>query len=81
MISLQCIRSFRVFEIAVFDFALAFVGLYYALRWWFPDRPKHFYLSWVTMLVLPASVLSHYILSIDTMYNYYLGLGRNPRLL
>ena len=78
MVSLQCIRSFRIFQIAMFDLVLAFLGLYYAFRWGFPQRPKHFYLSWTVLLVLPVSVLSHYLLSIHTMYNYYLGLSPLP---
>lgn len=78
MVSLQCIRSFRVFDIAVFDFVMAFIGIYFLFKWWFPQHPKSFHLSWTVLLVLPVSVLTHLLFSTHTMYNYYLGLSPPP---
>lgn len=78
MASLQCIRSFRIFNIALFDFVMAFLGLYYLLRWLKPNRPRHYYLSWSILLVLPVSVVSHIAFDVPTTFNYYLGLSSAP---
>jgi hypothetical protein len=76
--NLQYIRSFRVFNIALFDLIGTFIGLYVLLTWLLPSRPTFFYISWVLVGALPLSVLSHYLFNIPTQLNYNLGLSEKP---
>lgn len=76
--SLACVRSFRIFNIALFDLISSIIGLFYFFRWTFPRRPISFAWSWTILLVLPLSVLSHLVFGIPTMFNFYLGLSSPP---
>jgi hypothetical protein len=75
---LQYLRSFRIFEIALFDLIASIIGLYYILRFIQPNQSNEFYWSWVAVLVLPLSVISHLLTDTPTMLNYYLGLSPPP---
>lgn len=77
--SLSCVRSFRIFNIALFDLIGSIVILYYCIRWAFPARPSSFAWSWTILLVLPLSVISHILFGIPTMLNSYLGLSSIPQ--
>jgi hypothetical protein len=78
MVSIQCLRSLRVFNIAVFDFVASLIGIFYLLKWLRPDRPRSYYVSWTVLTVLPLSVISHLLVDTPTMFNHYLGLSAYP---
>lgn len=68
------LRSFRILNMAVFDWVATAIAAYFAQRLWFPD-----YQFWQVMIMFTAvAVATHYFLKIDTMFNYYLGLGNKP---
>lgn len=75
---LTVLRCPRIFGIALFDFASAFIVLALLLRWWIPERPISFYLAWTTVLILPISIVSHLLSKTPTTLNYYLGLSPKP---
>jgi len=75
---IRSLRSYRIFEIALFDLVASIIGLYYILRYIYPNKSHYFYWSWTFLLVLPISVISHIISDTPTMLNYYLGLSKIP---
>jgi hypothetical protein len=72
------LRSFRIAGIAVFDVVLSIIGLLITLRFFKPNRPQHFYLSWALVLVFPIAIITHLLLGIPTTLNYYMGLSQHP---
>ena len=71
---LQKLRSFRVYNLALFDFATA-IPLPYILRYFFPANPLSFYAAWTFVLFVPLGVVAHYVFSTPTQLNRYLGLA------
>jgi hypothetical protein len=69
------LRSFRLFHIALFDVIAGVVGLAFVLRYFFPNNA---YIFWSIVLVLPLGVVTHKLLNIPTMLNFYLGLSDKP---
>lgn len=78
MYIIQYVRSFRIFDIALFDLIASIIGLYYLFSFLYPNQPNVFYWSWVAVLVLPISVVAHLLTGTPTMLNYYLGLSPKP---
>ena len=76
---LTYLRSFRIFQIAIFDVVMTLIGLLIILRFLKPNQPEEFYIAWVTVTALPISVISHLIVNQPTMLNYYLGLSHHPQ--
>lgn len=73
------LRSFRIFQIALFDLITAFFGLLLLVKLLFKNKPQSFYISWTIVLLLPISVLSHILVNQPTMLNFYLGLSKRPK--
>ena len=75
---IEYLRSFRIFNIAMFDLIMTYVLSYFLLKWLIPGKPQSFYVGWLLVGVLPVSVLSHLIFGIPTTLNYYLGVSNRP---
>lgn len=73
------LRSFRIFQIAIFDLITAFFGLLFFLKLILKNKPQSFYISWTIVLFFPISVLSHILVNQPTMLNFYLGLSKRPK--
>lgn len=78
MSTIQKLRSIRIANIAVFDFVVAVVGLYFVLKYLKPNKTVEYYRKWTLILVFPISIITHLVLGIPTMLNYYLGLSPKP---
>lgn len=72
------IRSYRLFDIALFDLITAIIGLYLVIKWTFPNRQSSFHWSWTAVLLLPVSIISHLVFKTPTTLNFYLGLSERP---
>jgi len=72
------LRSVKIFKIALFDLIMSCIGLFYLLKLAKPGHALSFYISWVVVLVLPISIVSHVLFHVPTMLNYYLGLSGMP---
>jgi hypothetical protein len=75
---IEYLRSFRIFNIALFDLIMTYVISYFLLKWLRPGKAESFYISWLMVGVLPLSVLAHLIFQIPTTLNYYLGVSSRP---
>jgi hypothetical protein len=70
--SIKYLRSFRLFDIALFDLVLSFVAVILITVWLG-------YSPWLgAAITLPLSILTHAILGINTQLNYYLGISDAP---
>ena len=62
MISIEYLRSFRIGEFAIFDFALAYIGVYLLVptlnKMILPTKRQLSRLQWL-LLVLPLSIIFH----------------------
>jgi hypothetical protein len=72
-------KKYRIFNIAIFDLVLAFIGVIFifmifwriffkSLPWW------HFVLAAI-ILTIPIGIVFHIIFGVKTQLNYYLGLS------
>lgn len=74
MNTLEFLRSFRIFNIALFDLIAGILGLHLIIMYFTPNRPHSFHWAWSVLLVLPLGVVSHYYFGVDTQLNRYLGI-------
>jgi len=74
------LRSFRIFKIALFDIIMSLLGLYLLGTVLFSGKPRHVYMLWSAIFVLPISIIVHYLIGTPTMLNYYLGISPLPPL-
>ena len=72
------LRSFRLFDISLFDLIASIIGIYLLLKLLIKNKPRHYYIAWTIVLVLPISVISHVVFKTPTTLNYYLGLSGKP---
>lgn len=66
------IRSFRIFQIAVFDVFTAWIGLYLLFAFFQFKNPS----LWTFIFLFPIGILSHYLFGVKTKLNEYLGINK-----
>lgn len=82
-ITIDGLRSARVWDMAVFDLVVSFFGIVLIAemirRKWFPneDRTRVAYMA--AAATLPLAIATHWFLEIDTALNYKLGISNNPK--
>lgn len=76
---IEFLRSFRIYNIALFDLFISLVGLYIFGKTVFPGKPPRVYLLWSVIFVLPIGIMVHYLFGIPTMLNFYLGISTRPQ--
>lgn len=80
--SIQELRSHKIFGLAIFDLVLSFVGviLIFFLGWRIHFRN----LDWLRFLVaavavtIPIGIVFHVLFGVNTQLNYQLGLSNKP---
>lgn len=81
--SLQDIRSHRVFNIAIFDLVLSVVGtvIVFLFAWWkwFPKLHWWKFVIAGVLLTIPLGIFFHVIFGVNTQLNYTLGLSNKPQ--
>lgn len=81
--SIQDLRSYKIFGLSIFDLVISFVfmitlfmiawGIHYKnLDWW------KFLLAAI-FVTLPISITFHVLFGVDTKFNYKLGLSNKPK--
>lgn len=69
MITIEYLRSFRLYNFSIFDFVTAYLGVYLLvpiLNWIIsPTRRQLSHLQWL-LLVLPISIIFHLLTSTST---------------
>jgi hypothetical protein len=80
------IRQFRIWDIAVFDLALAILG---TLLLFLLARKMHFsrpgplpalpFALAAVLLAIPLGIFAHVMFGVDTTLNYRLGLSHAPK--
>ncbi len=67
------LRRFKIFEMAIFDWVITFIGIY-LIKWWFPD----YGFIQLSIGIIMLGIVVHYVLNVPTMLGYYLGLNQPP---
>ena len=80
---IQTLRSFRIYGMAIFDWALTLLGGYILARIlssYF--KSENFYRLFfnVTFGLVVLAIFLHKIFEVDTMLGYYLGLNEMPEV-
>jgi hypothetical protein len=57
MLNIEFLRSFRIFNIALFDVISSFIGTYLFLKFFIRGRREEFYYAWTIVLPIPLSIL------------------------
>ena len=71
------LRSYRVKEIAIFDYASAVLGIFLLCFYWFETSlSKGIFCG--AVLAFPIGILVHYVFGVKTTLNYKLGLSDKP---
>lgn len=77
MSTIDTLRSFRLYDMAVFDWAASLFGAYligkYILRIYLPSVWLLWFVVWTLL-----GVAVHAALGINTMFGYYIGLNPKP---
>lgn len=76
------IRQYRVFNIAIFDLILSFIGMIIIFliaknKYYKELNTQNFVLASL-FVTIPISILFHVIFGINTQLNYNLGLSNKP---
>ena len=82
MMSIQELRSYRIFGIAIFDLVLGMLGLclvflYIHYRYYSNLDKRPFIIAGI-LLTIPVGIVSHMLFGVNTTLNYRLGLSYNP---
>ena len=68
------IRSYRIWGMAIFDWVLTLIGAY-ILNWYVFPRERYWKVLILTVFI---GIVTHRVMGIPTMFNYYLGVGEMP---
>ena len=83
--NIQSLRSYRIFNIALFDLVGAILGmiLIFILTWYFHFKDLSIYKFVLSAILctIPISIFFHVIFGINTQLNYNLGLSYEPKTL
>lgn len=82
MNTLRWLRSFRIFNIALFDLILGILGTVLALLvaryYYFPTLPMKPFVWAGVLTTIPLGVFTHILFGVNTTLNYKLGLSHKP---
>lgn len=71
------LRSYRIKEIAIFDYVSSVVGIILVCFYWFnTSLTKGVFCG--ALLAFPLGIAIHYIFNVKTTLNYKLGLSDKP---
>lgn len=79
---IEKLRSYKIFDIAMFDLILGMVGLIllfiFSQQKWFPELDIKSFVLAAILLTIPLGIIFHVLFGIDTALNYKLGLSKKP---
>lgn len=78
MISIKILRQPKIFNMALFDWTLTFIGAYIIYNILYRNKYINQTIINLTIIFVCTVIIGvfvHYILNIPTMFNYYLGLN------
>ena len=82
MVSLQKLRSHRIFGIALFDLSLAVLGMIIGMivlhNIHFKNLKISNFIIAAILLTIPVGIFTHIIFGVNTTLNYRLGLSNKP---
>lgn len=72
--TIDWLRSFTIFNFAIFDFAATYIGMYLFTKYYRKKNNYNEMFGWGILL----GIIVHKILGTNTMLNYRLGLSELP---
>jgi len=82
--SIQELRSHKIFGLAVFDLVLSFVGviLIFLLTWriYFRNLDWWRFVIAAIVVTIPIGIVFHVLFGVNTQLNYQLGLSNKPEV-
>lgn len=76
--TLQYLRSFRIFDMALFDWTASLIGAWLIGKYILHLINGLQWVLWIFAWIL-FGVLIHKIMNIPTKFGYYLGINEDPR--
>lgn len=80
--SLKKLRSYRIYNIAVFDIVASIIGLMIIFvvsqRKYWPKLNTKTFITAAILSAIPLGIIVHIIFGVDTQLNYTLGLSNKP---
>jgi hypothetical protein len=81
-ISIEKLRSYRIFGIALFDLTLGLIGtiIVFIILWkvHFPTLSPWKFVLWAVLLTIPIGMFVHLLFGVNTTLNYRAGLSYKP---
>lgn len=81
--SLDTLRSHKIFGIAIFDLTLSVIGMIiiFTAAWYFSFKNLELwkFILAAILLTIPVGIVFHIIFGVNTFLNYKLGLSNIPK--
>ena len=81
--SIQDLRSHKIFGLAIFDISMSFIGviLLFMIAWHYHFKELDWWKFLITAIIvtIPLSITFHILFGVNTKLNYELGLSNKPK--